>query len=537
MGFTPIIAIFYSAFHPTGGPQVLCQVPSGAIVPPTKPDSSTLQSPLFRFDLVKNYVIPKPQLCNRLVTFKVGRYRVVGFPVKISDPSYSRNLFVFNFSFVFLYEGESIVYETSIRRLGRMFMALEEQSRFLSKRTSYETIDSLLQQIYQDINNFSECMIPIDESNTVNMKLFPLFPSPPDLKAYQVPISTVRLESMVDVNWDPTMEKIVPFINGINSVRRIADLADADYDLVRKCIQHLMHYGCIIIVDLFQFSSIYAPTSEISMLIKDPVMMKECQAYVFHPGSTTQRMRFASHNSGHSSSNVHVNSTTSSLLSTSSSSFSTIHNPKEGPHLNSPTTLFMLYRSLHQGQTVREWYNEYKKQLRNIDVRRFLSFGVIKRLIYRVHSYPISDSLRPEYEHLNRASRRQHHHNHQQLQLHQRKQPPGKATKSSSVLNSGSSPLTDNGHLDMRKSSFNSIGKSPGSDGAGSYTSGGGTHNNSPLPHHLAQDAYSLEVDDMISSILHEPRNFDAICTDMRIPRAEVERILKQVGDWTVISC
>lgn len=535
------MAIFYSSFHPTGGPQVLCQVPSGAIVPSTDTnDSSTLQNPLFPFDQVKSYVIPKPQLCNRLVTFKVGKYRVVGYPVKISDPSYSRNLFVFNFAFVFRYHGESTVYETSIRRLARMFMALEEQSKFLSKRSTYEIIDSLLQQIYQDLNNYSECMIPIDESNTVNMKLFPMFPPPPDLKAYHVPISTVRLESMIDVNWDPTMEKIVSYINGINSVRRIADLADADYDLVRKCIQHLMHYGCIIIVDLFQFSNIYAPTSDISLLIKNPEMMKECQAYVYHPGSITQRSRFVSHNSGHSS-GIHINSPTSSLLSSSSSFYSNTHSRNPDHNLNSPTTLFFLYRSLHQGQTVCEWYRENKKQLRYIDVRRFLSFGVIKGLIYRVQSFPISDSLRPEYEHLNRSLRSGRNNN----------TPKNIATGrlSQPLASSHSPPVVDS--IDVKKSSLtSSFGNPKGqmkSSGAGSshgsgefsYPSNGSSNNNSAMlgPADLSQDLYSLEVDDMISSILHEPRNFDAICTDMRMPKVEVERILKQVGDWTIISC
>lgn len=515
-------------------------MPSGAIVPPTNTnDSSTLQSPLFRFDLIKSYVIPKPQLCNRLVTFKTGKYRVVGFPVKISDPSYPRNLFVFNFSFVFHYNGESTVYETSIRRLARMFMALEEQSKFLSRRTTYETIDSLLQQIYQDINMYSECMIPIDESNTVNMKLFPLFPSPPDLKAFQVPISTVRLESMIDVNWDPTMEKIVPYINGINSVRRIADLADADYDLVRKCIQHLMHYGCIIIVDLFQFSNMYAPTSDVSDLIRDPTMMKECQAYIYHPGSVTQRSRFASHNSGHSS-GAQVSSPASSI-STSSSSFSTMQNQSQGPHLNSPTTIFSLYRSLHQGQTVREWFNEYKKQLRNIDVRRFLSFGVIKGLIYRIHSYPIGESLHPEYQHLNRASRRGKPKHEDTTHSGTTAGPLPVAT----VPNS-SSPVQ--GSMDIKKSSFTSNNsKGPLKGSSSSHGSGDISYNNSNSSSHnnsqvlsltdLTQDPYSLEVDDMISSILHEPRNLDAICTDMRMPKAEVERILQHIGDWTVVSC
>lgn len=39
--------------------------------------------------------------------------------------------------------------------------------------------------------------------------------------------------------------QIVPFIDGINSVKRISELADADYTLTKKCIEHLLsapHY-------------------------------------------------------------------------------------------------------------------------------------------------------------------------------------------------------------------------------------------------------------------------------------------------------
>ena len=34
--------------------------------------------------------------------------------------------------------------------------------------------------------------------------------------------------------------QVVPFIDGLNSVRRIAELADVDYQLVKKCIEHLL---------------------------------------------------------------------------------------------------------------------------------------------------------------------------------------------------------------------------------------------------------------------------------------------------------
>lgn len=398
VGFCPILSIFYTVFHPTEGSKVLCQVPSGSVVSPSeKEDSSSLSTPFFNFDWVKNYVIPKPALCNHLVTCKVGQCRIVGFPVHIYGSEYERNSFIFNFAFVFSADSESTVYEMPIRRLARMFMALEEQSRFLSKSPSLTTISSIIEQIYQDLNNYSECMIPIDDSNTVNMKLFPLVPAPPELKPYHVPISTVQLERLMDENWDPTMEKIIPYVNGINCIRQIAELADADYSLTNQCIQHLVHYKCLVIVDLFQFSNIYAPTSDVSLFLADPDMYKECQAYVCYPSEQQGRNRLASQGSSHfSGSQIHEPTSFSS-----SSSFSTYRGGgTTGGRLPSQATLFWLYKSLHQGQSVREWCIEHRKLLQGIDVRRFISFGIIKGLLYRVHSYPI-------YE-----KRTRHHHAH-----------------------------------------------------------------------------------------------------------------------------
>lgn len=46
-----------------------------------------------------------------------------------------------------------------------------------------------------------------------------------------------------------------------------------------------------------------------------------------------------------------------------------------------------LYASLRQGQSVRQWYLQHSRQLANIDVRRFITFGIIKGFLYRVHKY------------------------------------------------------------------------------------------------------------------------------------------------------
>jgi Nitrogen permease regulator 2 len=52
-------------------------------------------------------------------------------------------------------------------------------------------------------------------------------------------------------------------------------------------------------------------------------------------------------------------------------------------------TLFELYCSLRQGKMLHEWIMQNRPMLGRIDVRRFISFGVIKGFLYRVHRYPI----------------------------------------------------------------------------------------------------------------------------------------------------
>jgi len=51
--------------------------------------------------------------------------------------------------------------------------------------------------------------------------------------------------------------------------------------------------------------------------------------------------------------------------------------------------LFELYCSLRQGKMLRQWIREHINSLGGIDIRRFISFGVIKGFLYRIHRYPI----------------------------------------------------------------------------------------------------------------------------------------------------
>lgn len=125
-------------------------------------------------------------------------------------------------------------------------------------------------------------------------------------------------------------------------MRRISELADADYTLTKKCIEHLLYYGCLIIVDIFQFSGIYACTAEIPSLVSDTSLQEECASYV-----------------------------------------------TQGPRIPFPK-LLQLYTSLSQGLTLKKWCIENAGRLNGVDVRRFISFGVVKGFLYRSHRYPVA---------------------------------------------------------------------------------------------------------------------------------------------------
>ncbi|KAL8780302.1 MAG: hypothetical protein Q9213_006526 [Squamulea squamosa] len=349
-----IRAIFFSIFDVHEGPKVLHQVPADSIAP--SPGSS--QIPLFHFPSISSYIIPRPEFCSKLITFCTPVHRVLCRPVCLQSSSYPRNAYTFSIALVLDASTPFASYATVTLKLASLLQTLEEQSRFLSRDGSAPNtgkIYALCEILLEDLNNYCESMIPIDDSNTLNIKLFPTYPPPPPLYPYQVPLSTVRLESLTDPNWDLTMLRVLPYIDGINSVKQISLLADADYKLVRKAIEHLLYYGCLLLLDIFSFGASYGPTAELASFVEDTEMQEECASYVALPSMDTNAKT-----------------------------------PQSGPV--SGFQLVELYLKLRQGQTVKNFYVENVEMMDKIDARRFITFGVIKGFLYRIHRYAIATS-------------------------------------------------------------------------------------------------------------------------------------------------
>jgi hypothetical protein len=114
-----------------------------------------------------------------------------------------------------------------VQKIADLMHGLEEQNGFLSRdfsRSGEGKVHSLCEMLMEDLNNYCECMIPIgmslkciysstanlwlDELNTLNIKLFPIYPSPPQVKAWHVPLFTLRYQAFMDENWDLTLQRV-----------------------------------------------------------------------------------------------------------------------------------------------------------------------------------------------------------------------------------------------------------------------------------------------------------------------------------------
>ncbi|XP_070559593.1 GATOR1 complex protein NPRL2-like [Ptychodera flava] len=345
-----INCIFFSEFHPVAGPKITYQVPEDYI-------SKEL------FDIFHVYIITKPQLHNKLITVNAVGQKIIGCPVGIESAKYSRNALLFNLCFVFDSSSTTLPYEPVVKKLASYLITLELESGFLSNEESKSTLPSLLSKLIEQLNTDGKCSIPVNDANTIHLKVVSMGGDPPVVLEHHVPMFVEDKRLFNTSSWDLTSQQIIPYIDGFNHVQRIAVEADVHMNLVRMCVQNLVYLGVVTLVPIFQYSNVYTPTPDINKLMQNPQLQKECIHYVRRKDHELPKFR----------------------------------------------DVFKLYCGLGSGITVTNFCERHNPQNCNVDERRLIQFGVMKGLIRRLHKYPIklpsasgdSSKLRPLTRYLN----------------------------------------------------------------------------------------------------------------------------------------
>lgn len=197
--------------------------------------------------------------------------------------------------------------------------------------------------LLEELNAKGKCTLPIDESNTIHLKVIEQRPDPPIVQEYDVPVFTQDKDDFFNSQWDLTTQQILPYIDGFRHVQKISAEADVELNLVRIAVQNLLYYGVVTLVSILQYSNVYCTTPKVQDLVDDKGLQEECLSYVTKQGHKRAGLR----------------------------------------------DVFQLYCGLSPGTTVRDLISRYTLQLQRVDERRLIQFGLMKGLIRRLQKYPV----------------------------------------------------------------------------------------------------------------------------------------------------
>ena len=197
---------------------------------------------------------------------------------------------------------------------------MKEESSFLSSPETSFKIHAILEQLYEDLNSYSETSIQIDKFNSIELKIFPFYPNPPPVKDWMVPVALIKFDNIniMGQNWDLTMAKVRSFhprgfecgqLLGLQihrwhqphssdrtpcRLRYRADSPGHITSVVRKFsffswsndVIHPMprYYQVVMTIDIFQYSNMYTLRKSIQWLADEPHVKDECGPYVIKEG-------------------------------------------------------------------------------------------------------------------------------------------------------------------------------------------------------------------------------------------------------------
>lgn len=191
----------------------------------------------------------------------VGKQRILGFPVRLEDAAYARNALMFNVGFILDPHAQWRSYVSVLRKLASVLASMEREQGFLRRDAQgHAAMGLLLDEVFAGLSSRGECVVPVLAGTTLALKLFPVLQGPVVVGDHDVPVRVKDLDALAGEDWDMCLRRVLPLIDGVTHTGAIAEAADVEPHLVRRVVEHMLHYGFVGLVDLFQYSNVYAIT-------------------------------------------------------------------------------------------------------------------------------------------------------------------------------------------------------------------------------------------------------------------------------------
>jgi len=335
-----IQSIFLSEFNDIQGPVIVFQYP----------DNHILQS--IEIFNVSDYLIPKPELCGKIIKLEfLDKYYIICMPVEIKHDRYRRKKHEFSISLIVTHDAyqlyDSLLSE-AVRKITHFFIELEMNNQVIYNN-DIPLISKILKKIYTNLNESKECMIMTDSFNFLYLVLLSpenYLSEPPEIKDYEVPVPLQDLKKLTARSemLDPVFMYLIAEIDGEKYVKRIADDLQISLDNIKRYIQNLVYYNLVTMVDIFQFNNIYTVTNNIHSFNSDLKLQDEGVEFVVKDEYSDRFGR---------------------------------------------EDLLKLYLKLSKKITIKDFVLQFSDTVIKINMTKFVQFGLMKKLIRRMHEYPI----------------------------------------------------------------------------------------------------------------------------------------------------
>lgn len=262
-----IKAIFLSEFDYDKGPKITFFHPEQS-----KYEAMVTQT----FDEFTFFICPEANLCGKLLSLNQNeKYILIGWPHEMKSSSYTRAKIQYNTNFV-IKKSCLQIYELSLERLFKklalFFAEVEREYNQFSNSSNRHCLQTILNNIYRDLNNKLECMIRI-EKHFVFLNLVPsdeTLINKIDQTQYLLPVMKKNIDHLTSEieGRDVMLIKIFSYINSRTTNEKIRekvledikDFCPNEINLDKLIIKKLIlleHAGQIFFTDIYSLKNVY----------------------------------------------------------------------------------------------------------------------------------------------------------------------------------------------------------------------------------------------------------------------------------------
>ncbi len=351
-----ILCIFFTEFDIKTGANIIYQTPN--------------YLKMEEFNIISDFIIPNSELCNKIISVKLGNSYLLGYPITLSNQIYDRVRYQFNFCILLPkneYEKNYYLYDLILKKISITFENKEIDLNFKFIKKNYNIIKNFLDNIFKHIKSKNDTIdFFVNLKNQDKIEFFFKYINYKKLKnkikPYKVPI-WIKVINLTNIKYlGINIEMVIKTIDGIKSIKEISDELNINLDYVELIITNLIALDYLILIDVFDINNRYKANSTLKELDIEKL--------------------YNEYNNFIKISNNHIIDEIQNLLYSENDIDRNIENNEL-----TPIQLYCYYIELNNSKNVLDFLEKF--ETKNLIINLFIAFGLYKKIIYKINKYYI----------------------------------------------------------------------------------------------------------------------------------------------------